>query len=100
MARPLNPLVLPPDAEMSPEFAFAQVLRARRQKLGLSQADLTGEEEFDQAYISKLELGQRQVCIRGLFHLAGKLRMEPEELIAEVNKLLREDRRKHPVRTR
>ena len=94
MARPLNPLVLPAGTEMSPEFAFAQVLRARRQKLGLSQTDLTGEEEFDQAYISKLELGQRQVCIRGLFHLAGKLQTEPEDLIADVNTLLREGRNK------
>lgn len=83
-------------AEMSPKFAFTQLLRAWRQKLGLSQADLTGEEEFDQAYISKLELGQRQVCIRGLFHLAGKLQMEPEELIAEVNDLLREAKKKAP----
>lgn len=89
MPRPPNPLTLPPDADMSPEFAFAQVLRARRQKLGLSQADLTGEEEFDQAYISKLELAQRQVCIRGLFHLATKLQAEPEDLIADVKTLMR-----------
>ena len=89
MPRPLNPLTIPLGVEMTPELAFAQVLRARRQKLGLSQADLTGEEEFDQAYVSKLELGQRQVCIRGLFHLAGKLQMEPEELVAEVKGLMR-----------
>jgi len=94
MARPLNPLILPSGTEMSPEFAFAQVLRARRQKLGLSQADLTGEEEFDQAYISKLELAQRQVCIRGLFHLARKLQTEPEELIADVNALMQEKGKK------
>lgn len=89
MPRPLNPLKLPPGEPISPEIAFAQVLRARRKKLGLSQADLCGDVEFDQAYISKLELAQRQVCIRGLFHLAGKLQMEPEELIAEVKGLMR-----------
>ncbi len=100
MPRPVNPLALPPDAEMSPELAFAQVLRARRQKLGLTQMDLTGDTEFDQSYISKLELGRQQVCIRGLFHLAGKLRTEPEELIAEVNALLREARKNRPARNR
>jgi len=88
MPRPLNPLNIPAGVDMTPEIAFAQILRARRQKLELSQTDLTGEEEFDQAYISKLELGQRQVCIRGIFHLARKLQMEPEDLIAEVKKRL------------
>ena len=90
MPRPVNPLHIASDATMPPELAFARVLRARRQQLDLSQADLTGEEEFVQAYISKLELAQRQVCIRGLFHLAQKLRMEPEDLIAEVKALMRD----------
>ena len=88
MPRPVNPLKIAPDVPMTPERAFARVLRAKRQTLGLSQADLTGEEAFDQAYISKLELAQRQVCIRGIFHLAGKLRMEPEDLIAEVKAVM------------
>jgi len=57
--------------------------------LGLSQAELEGDDELDQSYISKLEQGQRQVCLRGLIHLAGKLRMEPEELLAEVMKRIR-----------
>ena len=100
MPRPVSPLPLPPDGALSPELAFAQVLRTRRQKLGLSQTDLTGDEEFDQSYISKLERGRQQVCIRGLFHLAGKLETEPEELIAEVNRLLREARNKRPARKR
>lgn len=90
----MNPLDLPPDAELSPELAFAQVLRARRIKLGLSQTDLTGDEEFDQPYISKLEQAKQQVCIRGLFHLAAKLGAEPEDLIAEVNALLRKARKR------
>ncbi len=85
---------------MSPELAFAQVLRTRRRKLGLTQIDLTGEAEFDQSYVSKLELGRQQVCIRGLFHLAGKLGIEPEELIADVNSLMREAQKKRPARKR
>lgn len=86
MPRPVNPLIVPANAETTPEIAFAQILRTKRQALGLSQADLTGESEFDQAYISKLELGQRQVCIRGIIHLATKLQMSPGELMDEVMK--------------
>lgn len=68
---------------MTPELAFAHVLRERRKALGLTQKDLE-EEELNRSYISKLELGQRQVCLRNFLHIAEMLEMTPVELMEEV----------------
>ncbi len=65
-------------------MAFALVLREKRTALGLTQADLEGDDSMDHAYISKIELAKRQVCLRGIIHLAQKLQMEPGDLMAEV----------------
>ena len=88
MARPVNPLKIPKGKPLSPEIAFALVIRERRASLGLTQADLEGDGEFDHSYISRLEKAERQVCLRGLLHLAAKLQMTPETLISEVVKRL------------
>lgn len=90
MPRPTNPLQIPTGKALTPELAFAIVLRERRMALGLSQADLEGDGDMDQSYISKIEQGQRQVCLRGILHLAKKLQLTPEELIGEVRKRIGE----------
>lgn len=89
MARPLGPLKIPEGEPLSPEMAFALVLRERRASLGLTQADLEGDTEFGHTYISLLERAERQVCLRGILHLSEKLRMEPGDLINEVAKRLK-----------
>ncbi len=84
MSRRATPLNIPPGEKLTPELAFALVLREKRTALGLTQADLEGDGSIDHAYISKIELAKRQICLRGIIHLARKLKMEPEELLAEV----------------
>jgi transcriptional regulator with XRE-family HTH domain len=84
MPRPTNPLKIPAGKKLTPELAFAVVLREKRLALGLTQADLEGDDELDHSYISRLERGERQVCLRGIISIAGKLQMKPEELLAEV----------------
>lgn len=69
---------------LTPEEAFASVLRERRAALGLTQADLEADDVMDRSYISKLELGKRQVCLRGILHLAEAMRMTPGELMDAV----------------
>lgn len=88
MARPVKPLHIPEGEPLSPEIAFALVLRERRAELGLTQTDLEGDEEFDHSYISLLERAERQVGLRGILHLSHKLQMKPQDLIAEVVKRL------------
>ncbi len=90
MARPADPLKIPENEPLSPEIAFALVLRERRAMLGLTQADLEGDGTFDHSYISRLERAERQVCLRGLLHLSAKLRMEPQDLVFEVVKRLQQ----------
>lgn len=90
MARPADPLHIPAGEPLSPEIAFALVLRERRASLGLTQADLEGDGEFDHSYISRLERGKRQVCLRGILHLSAKLQMEPNDLVLEVVKRLQQ----------
>lgn len=69
---------------ISPEAAFGRILRKRRKDLGLRQSDLEHHDFLDQSYISKLERGERQVCLRGILHLANVLQITPGELIDEV----------------
>ena len=77
------------DAPKSLEDAFGRVIRERRLELGLTQLDLEGEDAgLEQSYISRLEAGKFQVCLRGIFHLASVLEMTPGQLLDEVNKRL------------
>jgi transcriptional regulator with XRE-family HTH domain len=73
----------------TPEEAFAKVLKERRLALGLTQTDLEADDVMDRSYISKLELGKRQVCLRGILHLAEALRMSPGELMDAVASQMR-----------
>lgn len=84
MARPVSPLNLPPGTKITPELAFAQILRERRTALGLTQADLEDDNSMDRSYISKLELGKVQVCMRNIIHIAQKLQITPGQLMDEV----------------
>lgn len=72
----------------TPEAAFAQIVRARRIELNLKQADLEGDEEIDRSYISRIESGKRQICLRAILHLSRKLQMSPGELMDQVERLV------------
>ena len=73
------------------EVAFGQILRERRLAKGLTQADLESESRIDRSYISQLENGQKQVCLKSIIQIAMKLGMEPGELVTET--IRRMDRR-------
>ena len=68
------------------EDAFGQIIREQRLALGLTQVDLEGEDAgLEQSYISRLEAGKFQVCLRGIFHLAKVLNMTPADLLDLVD---------------
>ena len=66
------------------EAAFGRVLRRHRLDKGLTQAELEGETSIDRSYISQLENGQKQACLKTIIHLARKLGMCPGALVDEV----------------
>ena len=83
MPRPLKELKIPKNRKLTPELAFAIVVREKRIALGLDQVELE-DEGMDRSYVSKIELAERQVALRGILILARKLGMEPDELVREV----------------
>ncbi|MBL7989673.1 MAG: helix-turn-helix transcriptional regulator [Chlorobi bacterium] len=70
---------------MLPEVAFGLVLRQLRLERGLTQADLEGDDIMERSYISRVESGRTQICLRGILHLAEKLQLTPAELMAAVS---------------
>lgn len=60
------------------------VVRERRLELGLTQSDVEDEQSFDRSYISKLELAKRTPDLKAIFHIAGKLKLPPHELVRRV----------------
>lgn len=76
--------------QITPNLAFAIVLRQRRNELGLKQEDLEDDDGIDRSYISKLELGKNQVCLKNFISIAKKLNTTPELLMKDVMKKLSE----------
>jgi transcriptional regulator with XRE-family HTH domain len=76
-----DPAAGPP---LTPEDAFGRVVRERRLELKLTQADLEGEDGLERSYISRIEAGKTQACLRNILSLAEKLQMPAEHLIAET----------------
>lgn len=68
----------------TPEEVFGRIVRQRRLELGLKQVDLEYEHHMDRSYISKIELGKRQVCLRGILHLALLLQLDIGEVMATI----------------
>lgn len=86
--------VAPADQAATPEKVFGQVIKERRLRLGLTQLDLEGEDGLERSYISRLETGQYQVCLRGILHLARMLDTTSAELMDEVEQQLQKKTRK------
>ena len=84
MPRPLRELQLPYGVPSDPVEAFAVVVRERRLELGLTQSDLEDDGSFDRSYVSKIELAKRTPDLLAIFHIASKLKLEPNELIKRV----------------
>lgn len=90
MARPVKDIEIPKGTALTPELAFGIVVREQRLAKGLTQADLEDDEWMDRSYISKLELGKNQVTLRGILHIAERLGLSVGDLMAEVEKRMRE----------
>ena len=71
--------------------ALGTVIRARRKELGLAQADLEGDTDFHQTYISKIEQGDREPRLSAIIHLERALQLPPGELIRRVRLMLEEE---------
>lgn len=60
------------------------ILQASRNKRGLTQAQLAKLLGYRQAFISKLELGLRPLTVTQLIDVAGKLNIDPVEVMREL----------------
>jgi len=75
---------------MTPEQAFAQILRGLRSKAGITQEQLAFDANLDRTYISLLERGLRQPTLGTMLQLCDALRVSPATLMNDIQGVLRE----------
>lgn len=63
---------------------FTANLRARREELGLTQADVAWKAYMDQSYYSRIERGHVDPSIRMVARVAAALQIETFELLRGV----------------
>ena len=61
--------------------AIANVLRERREALGLSKRKLAGLAWLERVYIIQLEQGTKQPTLNALFYISEALGLQPSELV-------------------
>lgn len=66
------------------EVAFGRVLRAKRKEGGLSQEALALEAGIDRNFVSLMERGLNQPSLTTIFKLARALKLEPVQLLKDV----------------
>jgi transcriptional regulator with XRE-family HTH domain len=68
---------------LSPATAvLGQRVRARRQKLGLSQEGLAAQSSLHWTFIGQVERGQRNLSLHNLLKVADSLGVDPAELVS------------------
>ena len=65
------------------QHAFGRALRARRERVGLSQEELGFASEIHRTYISELERGLKNPSLTTIARLADALKTRPSVLVAE-----------------
>jgi transcriptional regulator with XRE-family HTH domain len=75
--------------KLTPEQAFAQVLKELRTKRGLSQEALAHACDRHRTYISLLERAKHSPSLGVLFNLADALGTRPSEILRKVEAKLR-----------
>lgn len=75
-------------APLTPEKAFAKVIREVRAERGLSQETLGFESGYHRTYIGMLERGLMNPSLRTILSIASALNMEPSELVQRVDACL------------
>lgn len=71
------------DHHLRPQIVFGQMVRERRIALGLTQSDLEDDDVLDRSYISKIELGKRQPCLKAIISIARAFQITPAELMTD-----------------
>lgn len=71
---------------MNLSYAFGKTLRRIRIEHGLTQEELGFEADLRRAYISSLELGQKEPSLQTIQKLSAAFGMTSSKLIAEVEK--------------
>ncbi len=74
---------------MTPEQAFGKAVLALRQQRGVSQERLAFDSGLHRTYISLVERGLRSPKLGTIFRLAEVLAVEPAELVARTQTILR-----------
>jgi transcriptional regulator with XRE-family HTH domain len=78
-------------SKKSVDIAFGVVLRRTRKARGLSQEKLAFDAELQRNYISLMELGTNQPTITTIFKLAKALKINPHELIAQTEEVIKQE---------
>jgi ferric-dicitrate binding protein FerR (iron transport regulator) len=68
---------------------FGSLLRAHREELGLSQAELAARTGMRSSEISRLETGARTLTLTSTYVIARALEISPSRLVSELEKVLR-----------
>ena len=68
-------------------MAFGQVLKAHRLNAGFSQEELAFRADMHSTTISLYERGGRQPSLHTVFILADALKLQPADMVAEVQHL-------------
>jgi transcriptional regulator with XRE-family HTH domain len=66
------------------EIAFGQLVREYRIAKGMTQADLEAESHIDRSFISQIENGKKQACLKTIITIAAKLGVSPGDLVNEA----------------
>lgn len=65
-------------------IALGERIRELRLKRGWRQIDLAVETGMHENYVSDLELGNKEICLRMLQTVAGAFDMTPSELLKGI----------------
>lgn len=71
------------------EQALGDIIRSRREELGLSQEQFAFECGLHRTYISQLERGHKSPTLRVLFLIAAALEMPPDEIVRLAHSTLK-----------
>ena len=72
-------------------FVGKAIQRVREQK-GLSQEVVSGLADIGRTHLSAIERGERKPTLETFFRISEALRMQPSELMREIEKEIRESK--------
>jgi XRE family aerobic/anaerobic benzoate catabolism transcriptional regulator len=64
--------------------AFGEQIRQLRKERGWRQIDFAEETGIHENYVTDLELGKKEVCLRTLHRIAKSLKMSMSELLKTI----------------